>query len=340
MSPVEALLAEYKRRLNGREAAVQAELIRRWRRVEDALSGNIDALVADMERLRATGQPVSRNAVYRLERYRTLLAQLEAEQRRYADAAAGIITAEQQYAMQLGFDWGTDAVSLLAREAGLVATFTRLDRAVVEAMIGYAADGTPLARLLAADYPATVAEITDALVEGVALGYNPRKVARQMRDAMAGNAQRALVVARTETQRAHRSATVESYRQSGIIQTYTRRAAMDARTCLACLLEDGRRYPVTEQFSDHPAGRCVAICDIPGVASPITQTGREWFEAQDADTQRKIMGDERFELWQSGQVPLDSMATIHTDPVWGESPRVVPLRALTRRGERFAAAGR
>lgn len=338
MSPVEAMLEEYRRRLMGRETAVQADLVRRWRRVEDALSGQMDALVADMNALRAAGQPVSRNAVYRLERYRTLLTQLEAEQRRYADAAAGLITAEQQYAMQLGFDWGTDAVGLLARETGLTVAFNRLNRAVVEAMIGYAADGTPLAQLLAADYPATAAAITDALVEGVALGYNPRKVSRRMRNAMAGNAQRALVVARTETQRAHRAATVESYRQSDVIQEYIRYAAMDDRTCLACLLESGRRYPVTEQFSDHPAGRCTALAIIPGVASPGEQTGREWLEAQDADTQRKVMGDGHYEAWRAGEFRLEDAAQMHYDPVWGEAPRVVPLKELTRQGKRFAAA--
>lgn len=332
MSPVEVMLEEYKRRLTGRETAVQSDLVRRWRRVEDSLSGHMDALVMDMDALRAAGQPVSRNAVYRLERYRTLLTQLDAEQRRYADAAAGLISAEQQYALQMGFDWGADAVGLLAREAGITVAFNRLDRAVVEAMVGYAADGTPLAQLLAADYPATAAALTDALVEGVALGYNPRKVARMMRDAMAGNAQRALVVARTETQRAHRSAAVESYRQSGIIQEYIRYAAMDSRTCLACLLESGRRYPVTEQFSDHVLGRCTCLPIIPGVASPVEQTGREWLEAQSAETQRDIMGAGHYDAWKSGAVPLESMSQMHTDPVWGEAPRVVPLRELVERG--------
>lgn len=332
------MLGEYRRRLMGRETAVQADLVRRWRRVEDSLSGQMDALVMDMKALRDAGQPVSRNAVYRLERYRALLGQLEAEQRRYADAAAGLISAEQQYALQLGFDWGADAMAALAREAGLTAAFNRLDRAVVEAMVGYATDGTPLTQLLAADYPATASAITDALVEGVALGYNPRKVARMMRDAMAGNAQRALVVARTETQRAHRAASVESYRQSGVIQEYIRYAAMDKRTCLACLLESGRRYPVTEQFSDHVLGRCTSVPLISGVESPVEQTGTDWFLEQDAETQREIMGDGHYEAWKSGQVPLESMAQMHTDPVWGEAPRVVPLRELTSRGERFAVA--
>lgn len=339
MSVVQEMLESYRSRLLSRDREIQRDLTRRWLRVEEALRGQIDALVMEMNALRDAGQPVSRNMVYRLERYRTLLAQLEAEQRRYADAAAGIISAEQQYALQLGFDWGTDAVATLAREAGLVASLVRLDRSVVEAMVGYTADGAPLAQLLSADYPATAAQLTDALIEGVALGYNPRKTARMMRDAMAGNLQRALVVARTETQRAHRAATVESYRQSGLVQTYTRRAALDDRTCLACLLEDGRRYPVSEQFGDHPNGRCTAIPDVPGVASPIEQTGREWFEAQDEAVQRAIMGDGHYEAWRAGEFRLEDAARMHYDPVWGEAPQVVPLRQLVRsRGAGYTAA--
>jgi hypothetical protein len=267
MSQVEEMLAEFRRLIDGRDLAVQRELIRRWRSVEQALAANIDAVVSELAALRAAGQPVNVNLIYRMERYRTLLAQVDAETQRYTRAAAALIEGEQRYAVQLGLDWGTESVAALAAQGGLGFNFDRVSSTAVNAMIGYAQDGTPLARLLAADYPHTIGAITDRLVEATALGYNPRKTARLIRDEMAGNAQRALVVARTEQARAMRAATVTSYQQSGVVRTYTRRAARSGRTCLACLLEDGRQYPVDVVFSDHPNGRCL----LPGavVAGPI-----------------------------------------------------------------------
>ena len=338
MSQVEDMLAEFRRLVDGRDLAVQRELIRRWRSVEQALAANIDSVVSELAALRAAGQPVNVNLVYRMERYRTLLTQVEAETKRYADAASALIEGEQRYAVQLGLDWGTESVAALAAQGGLGFNFDRVSSTAVNAMIGYAQDGTPLARLLAADYPRTIGAITDRLVEATALGYNPRKAARLIRDEMAGNAQRALVVARTEQARAMRAATVTSYQQSGVVRTYTRRAARSGRTCLACLLEDGRQYPVDVVFSDHPNGRCVAVADVPGVPSPFTESGREWLEAQPAEVQRQVMGNGHYDAWKAGEFRLEDAARMHNHPVWGEAPQVVPLRELVARTATFAEA--
>jgi hypothetical protein len=339
MSEIERLLAEFRALVDGRDRALQRELIRRWARVERALAGQLDALVRELAELRAAGQPVTPHSLYRLERYQTLLAQVQEETRRYAESAAGLIAAEQGYAVQLGLDWGRDSVAALTVRTHVGLALNRVNARAVEAMIGLAADGTPLAQLLTRSYPQTVAAITDTLIEATALGYNPRRTARLLRDEMAGEAQRALVVARTEQSRALRAATVETYRQSGSVATYTRRAARSGRTCLACLLEDGRQYPVTVTFSDHPNGRCVAIADVPGVPSPVAQSGREWFMEQPAEVQRRIMGEGHYQAWREGEYSLGEASRMHQHPVWGDAPQVVPLRELVgRHGAQYAAA--
>jgi hypothetical protein len=323
-STVDQVLAEYRRLLAARDAALARELVRRWRAIEVAMQGRIDALASEMSVLWAGGTAPTRAMLLRQERYRDLIAQAQEQTRRYSRTAAGLIQAEQWRAAQDGIDMAVAAV----RAVGVDISFSILDVESVNAMIGYARDGTPLAQLLMRDYPETAARLTETLVRGTSMGYGPRKVARLMRDDMAGNAQRALVVARTEQMRALRAGNVAEYRASGVVTSYTRHCARDDRTCLGCLLEDGREYTTMEQFGDHPNGRCTCTPTVAGIPSPFKQTGREWLEGLPAERQQGIMGQQRYEAWKAGDVALDDMARMHTDPVWGESPQVVPMKEL------------
>lgn len=340
MSVVLEMLESYRSRLLSRDREIQRDLTRRWLRVEQALRDNIEALSHELERERAAGRTVSRWRLNQLERYQRLLAQLEAEQRRFARYAAGLISREQYMAALDGIEYGYDSVRTLYAEAGLKSpSFDVLDVRALNVMIGMSGDGTPLAELLRASYPETVTVITDTLIQAVALGYNPRKTARMVRDAMAGNLQRALVVARTEQMRALRIGNVREYQASGVVKMYRRRASRSSRTCLACLVEDGRLYPVGVQFSDHPNGRCFAEPVVEGISSPFSQSGLEWFEQASPEVQRDIMGDGYYEAWRAGEFALKDAARMHYDPVWGEAPQVVPLRQLVRsRGAGYTAA--
>lgn len=335
-----SVLEDYRRRVLARDEVTRRDLVRRWLAVEEALEDTIEALVREMAEARAAGRPVTVGMLSQSERYRSLLAQAQEQMRRYSRYAEGLISREQYQALQEGIDLGAATIRAAGAQAGIDVLFDVLDAEAVNVAIGYAADGSPLSQLLMRAYPDTVTRITDTLVRGVALGWNPRKTARAMRDDMAGNAQRAMVVARTEQLRALRTANVREYQASGVVQYYRRRAARTARTCLACLLEDGRLYPVGTQFSDHPNGRCFAEPVLEGAATPFRQTGRQWFEGQNESVQRLIMGDARYEAWRGGEFRLEQAARMSVHPIWGEAPQVVPLEQLVgqQQGGGFALA--
>ena len=339
MPSVLDFLADYRARALARDLAVARDLTRRWLRIEEALKGEIDALAAEVAGLRAAGAAPSAGQLWQLERFRSLLAQTQRQQKAFADYSAGLISREQYVAAAEGIEYGVDSVQAAMASAGIEASFATLPVDAVQAMIGFAADGTPLSQLLQASYPETAATITDALVRGIALGTNPRRTARLIRDAMAGNLQRALVVSRTETLRALRVATVQQYQASGVVSGYQRHAARTGRTCLACLLLDGTVYSVLEQFSDHPNGRCFCTPVLAGMerAGEPAQTGTQWFLAQEPEAQRVIMGDGHYQAWRRGEFRLEQAARMHTDPVWGESPQVVPLRELVGQATRGLA---
>lgn len=327
---VDQVLRDYRARLLARDADLAAAYARRWLRVEDALEAQYLAAAMEAAELRASGAEISESMVYRMERYQALLGQAQAETERFGQFAAGKIEREQWLAAQDGVRMGERTIAARMGQVGIELNFARLPVDAMRAMIGLSGDGTPLAQLLAASYPEAVTELTQALIDGLALGYNPRKVARMMADAMAGNLQRALLISRTEQMRAFRVAQVQSYRTSGVVSGYRRRCAISSRTCLACLLEDGKFYATIEQYSDHPGGRCSAEPVLAHYDDLISKTnGRQYFEGLDPSAQREMMGEEYFRAWKSGAFSLDQVSRTHSHPVWGDSPRIVPLKELT-----------
>jgi len=105
-----------------------------------------------------------------------------------------------------------------------------------------------------------------------------------------------------------------------------RRIANHETACLACLMLEGRIYDRSEDFADHPNGRCYIVPCESGAKDE--NTGREWLENQDEATQRRVMGKKRFELWKSGELSLDDMTEVVNDPVYGPQPHVIPLKRI------------
>lgn len=320
------VLREHRRTLDGMEASLMQDMGRRWLDIERRLDADIVALANEMARRAAQGETITPAMIHRAERYKILQRQIQSEVMRYnKDYAVSYISGAQERYAALGLQASQDAIVAMY-PSPLSAQFNRINVEAVRDMIGFAGDGSPLYKLLKEDYPVTTDGIVDALVNGLARGQNPTRTARDMVEAMGGGLDRALLIARTETLRAYRAASVEQYRQSGVVSGFKRLAARD-EACLACLVLDGEIYELESEFDDHPNGRCTVVPIIAGIEEPQWQTGQEWFEAQSEERQREIMGNARFELWQNG-VPLDKFARRVHDDVWGDAPAIVNIRDL------------
>ena len=221
------------------------------------------------------------------------------------------------------------ALQATAAEAGVSAGFNRLPATAVERMVGLAGDGSPLSEVLVDAGRVGADALADELVKGVALGLNPREIARRaMRQGLATSFTRMATIARTEVLRVARKATLDNYRQSGVCRGWRRLAAKNERTCLACLALDGTVYDLEYEFDQHVACRCTLIPVLKGRPPLAFETGREWFEKQPEATQRRMMGPARFELWRGGKLGWDDLYTVHEDARWGNSPQVRPVRSL------------
>ena len=321
-------MREYKAALLRGERTHLQEMARRWLGVEGRLMGQMDALAAEMTRIKADGGVVARELLWNDVRYRTLLVQLTQELEGYTGYADRTIAARQGQLARLGLSHSTEAMAVQGVQMG----FNRLPREVVENMVGLLGNGSPLRSLLVASWPDAADGLTDALVNGVALGYNPRKTARMMAQGATGSLQRMMVISRTESLRVYRQASLDNYRASGVVTGYKRLCSHDSRVCPACLADEGTLYSLDEQMPEHPQGRCVAIPVVEGVPQPRWLAGQDWLQQQDAATQQSILGPGRYAAWLAGAIDLREMARVVNNATWGPSLQVVPLGELVSAG--------
>jgi SPP1 gp7 family putative phage head morphogenesis protein len=322
-SEVVRLMRIFKREIAGAGSAQQAEMARRWLAVERRLMGHIDALALQMTAIHDAGGTVSLYLLATNVRYQELLIQLHEEQAKYTVYAERTISNGQQAMAQAGISQSQAAIA-----AQVSTSFNRLPVSAVEHMVGLTGAGTPLNSLLVQSWPLSAQGLTQALVEGVALGVNPRKVARNMAQGMTGSLNRMMTIARTEQLRVYNEASRQSYIESGIVTSYTRIAAHDSRTCLNCILLEGTKYATDELWPSHPNCRCALIPIVRGAPEPQWQRGEEWFRSQDSATQESIMGKGLYEGWRLGKFELANTVQIVPNAVWGDTLRSVPLREL------------
>lgn len=303
------------------------EMIARWGSVEDALNEMIIALSEELASIRERGQTVNRSLLLSLGRYKTLLSQIQVEVERYqsrivANELVAIYAASHRQAR-------ANALRLLSLVAGVVSPFAT-STAPVEKIIALAQAGQPLNRVLERSFPLAVERLTDLLIRGTALGFNPRKTARiAARDGLSSGLNHFLLVARDQQIRAYREASRDTYQASSVVYGYKRLATKDKRTCLACLALDGKIYKTSELMPLHPQDRCTMVPLVKGAPIPTWETGAEWFASLSETEQKKMMGQSRFDLYQSG-VPFDDMVTVVKNDVWGPSAKVTPLYQLRK----------
>lgn len=319
-------------------------LVEAWVLAWDELAPEFDAAMADLFAAakdgRVTGSQAAKNV--RLRKALTLAAGR-------LDELAGLtqvtVQADLMRTILAAAQTQIDVIMSQLPPAGRVATlptFTRVDTAAMDAIVQriterIAKDTAPLSM------DAQVM-MRRELVRGVAVGENPRETARRILKATEGHfnggLNRALTISRTETLDAHRAATQAADLANNDLTTmWMWGAELGARTCIACLSMHGTRYPIEEPG---PIGHQNCRCDrIPvtktwaelgftGIEEPpsLEKSSQEWFDGLTLDTQRQIMGPERLNLYQSGEIRWEDLNRRQENPGWRDSVTITPVRDL------------
>jgi len=325
----EALRQAHLRRVD----QVVKRLIEAYGMLYAKLGAQQAALLAELEAL-AEGGAGKRAYLRRVE---ALLRQIEAEVGRYAVYADQEIQRAAREAIDLGLKHAAREVQLSFPQwarAQIMGAFNRLSVDAIETMLGFLGDDSPLHTSLVDQFGREVAKrIGDKLVEGVALGYNPRRVAYDLvREGLGEGLTWSMTTARTAQMWAYREAQRASdVANSHIVQGWVWVAAKDDRTCMSCLAMDGTEHRPEEVLNDHHNGRCARVPQtvvIPGMPLAQYQTGQEWFTALPEARQRAQMGSAMYDAWKAGKFNFKDLSVPYQDKVYGEMLRAASLKDL------------
>lgn len=315
-------------------------LVEAWVQAWDQVSAEVEAAALELTTA-ARGGRVTRTMVLRSRRAQAALEATAESLARVAARTGDIISADLQQAVLAAATAEVDMVASQltgTRRAQLVASLVYASPRQITAMVARATQ-----QITALSWPlgveATVA-VRRELLRGVAVGDNPRTVARRMvrgiEDRFDGGLQRALVISRTEMLDAMRAAALEIDRANAKVLTgWTWVAHLDAATCRSCIANHGRDFPLdTPGPLDHQQGRCARVpktktwaeLGFPGIqdAADATPDADAWFAGLSVDQQKSILTADGYAAWKAGEWPRSEWSTTRSTPGWRDSK--VPAR--------------
>jgi SPP1 gp7 family putative phage head morphogenesis protein len=336
---VNALRAAQGQLLDSRARTLTAAWVRAWDSLAPALTAGLDDALAAVE----AGRPLPRSVVLRtrrlmlsLEATRMQLEQLEqaAEKGAHADVAAAVPPAAAQQADLIGSQLPPSAWHPKdAQPSALDAIVARAQQQI-----------TSLARPLSDE---AYRAMTRQLIRGIAVGDNPRTVARAMLRGLEGEFNgglaRALTIARTEMLDAQRAAAAaEQWANRDVLAGWQWWTALDNRVCPSCWAQHGNEYPLTLPGPwDHPRGRCTRLPVVKpwkdlGIQAdeppPVGNAdGEAVFRALPRADQLQIMGPGRLAALDSGTANWADLSTRVDNPGWRPSYVSTPVRDLGKR---------
>jgi SPP1 gp7 family putative phage head morphogenesis protein len=313
----------FKAALLAQEQQAMETMARRWLGVMDRLDGDIAALSEEVTRLGLRNP----DRIMRLARYQRLMTQAYQEFQRYEAFAGDLVANNQSLFARLGVDYGLGLMQEAGR--GVALTFDRIPVEAVRFTAGIAGDGSPLTALFNDVWPDVAERMTQSLVNGIALGQGAQQVARALRAATNMGLNRSLLIARSESMRVYREASLTQYRSSSQVEGFQRVAAHDSRVCAACLLDEGTVYALADEMPEHPQGRCLPIPVLVRRGPNEWTRGETWLAQQNEARQIAILGKARRDAWQMGQIRLSDIPQRVENPTWGPTLRARPIGEMS-----------
>lgn len=336
---LQRVIDEYRTRLRQHEAQAEQQLEQAYQQALMSINPTLGRLYDQMIEQMASGEQIPLSWLYETQRLENIKKLIDSQMSGYARFGLTTVQQLQRIGLLLG-QQGAMAMLNATVPVGVKWTFGLPSTRAITALVGATAKGSPLADLFAGFGREAAENVGNALVRGVSLGDNPRKVAREVQDALGIERARALTISRTEMIRAYRSANLETYQaNSDVCEQWRWTAAKQGRTCAVCLAMDGSLHDLSEEFASHPNCRCVPApvtkswqdvlgplgIDTSGIPETSAsaanyQSGADWFDEQDAAMQQRILGSKAaYAAYKAGVLSLSDLVGTAHDPDWGGS---------------------
>jgi SPP1 gp7 family putative phage head morphogenesis protein len=346
-SRLQRVIADYRARLIAQEDQAQSELDAAHAHTLDTIRPMLERLYDQMAEALANDENLSLAWLYEANRLESLKKFLSSQIDQFGMLARTVAGRMQRDGVKLGLDAALEMLkSTLPR--GVSWSFGVPSPGAIEKLVGATRAGSPLADLFAGFGREAAKKTEEALINGLSLGWNPRRITPEVQHALGVSRNRALTISRTEGLRSYRSGNLEVYRQNSDIASKWRwTCSLSSRTCAACLAMDGELFDLDQDMDSHVNCRCVPtpltnswndILSPLGIdTSDIEETsfddgprGADWLDAQDESTQRAAFGSNAaYELWKNG-TPLNDFVGKSHDPDWGTSIYQKSAKQLTK----------
>lgn len=347
---------EFQQRLLRQERRAASQMVRTYQTAWKQLRKQIEGLQAEYDKAIAEGETVSQNWYYRSQRAREIERQIARELDKFSTWSEKLVSQEQKRIIEETLKHTDDMMILGIDERALRLNimFNRINPRAIEAIVGTTSQNSPLFRLFRSLASEGSQSAINALRNGIALGYNPRKTARLVREALGTSLNRALTIARTETLRAQRIAANENYRANdNIVKGWRWSADVNSdRTCPACFAMHGTEHPLSENMESHPSCRCAAVSitftyeelyerwglnpddgkrldlidnreavykkyNISNDKLRQFMNGEDAFKSLSPEEQRSILGNTRWLAWKDGKLEFSNFVKTTYSPEYG-----------------------
>ena len=313
------LAQAFKRAIDRQDAAALMRLARTYHQLYLRMGDKLDSLLLAISKL---DEP-TKGQVFRLAQYKNLISALETELTKFGTFTELEIRSNSQAAIELA----VKQTESFLKAAGY-AMPRSLPTNAIYSMLGFLQEDSPLWERLGKLAGTNAQKVADALLEGIAFGYNPAKTARMFENVMGGGLTDAMRMTRTAQLYASREANRAMYvANDDVIQGWVWWSSLDSDTCMACAVEHGTIHSNDESMDSHYNCRCTSIPVVAGYDDKI-QTGTDWFSGLSEKEQRSMMGAETWQAWKDGKFDLSDMATRRHDDVYGEMLARTPLQDL------------
>lgn len=316
------LSRRFRAQLDAQDERALNRLVDAYRLMYDRIEGRVDALLLQIEK-----EGLTSGKVFRLERYKSLMQQIEDEVSRYASYLRTEIDLSTRASIQSGLNHSRQLTLSLMAEAGIRGEMGNLPVNSIRSMLSFLQEGSPLYDRIGELAGVQAQRVRDALMEGIGLGYGPRETASMIQDAFGMGLTDALRMTRTADLWAYRSAALENYKSSGVVTGWVWSAEKDADVCGACLAEDGSIHDLNETLDGHHNCRCSPIPYIEGL-SEEPQRGEAWFNEQSEETQRNLLGPGKYDAYKAGKFEFSQLSRRVEDLVYGTMRSETPLKDL------------
>lgn len=339
------LLRRIRIRIEENVDAATDDLVRAWARTWDVLVVEWEAAADELQDIRDDGHWPTRAQIRRAERTQKALHLTRQALDDLAENAGITVIGRVPDVVDVAGDHVDVIASQYPAKAGtraeVAATLERVDREQLDAIVERTTDQiTSLMRPLSLE---AMHQLNAHLVKGVALGRNPRDVARRLirrlEGGFNGGLTRALVVARTEMLDAHRAAAAAHHKANAdVLRGWQWVAQLDRRTCPSCWAQHGSEHRLSDPGPlDHQQGRCARLPltkswadlgfdDIDEPASLVTDA-RAAFDALSPADRLAVMGRERLRRLEAGELNWGDLSQRRTTRGWRDSYGVAPLNA-------------